>query len=34
MGEEKTMDFIVALIVQHIKEIGEVRVFVVCMDGT
>jgi hypothetical protein len=34
MGEEKTMDFIAALIVQHIKEIGEGRVFVVCMDGT
>ena len=33
MGEEKTMDFIAALIVQHIKEIGEGRVFVVCMDG-
>ena len=32
MGEEKTMDFITALIVQHIKEIGEDRVFVVCMD--
>jgi hypothetical protein len=31
MGEEKTMDFIAALIVQHIKEIGEGRVFVVCM---
>jgi hypothetical protein len=26
MGEEKTMDFIAALIVQHIKEIGEGRV--------
>jgi hypothetical protein len=25
--------FIAALIVQHIKEIGEGRVFVVCMDG-
>ncbi len=30
------MDFIPALIVQHIKEIGEFRVFVVvvCMDGS
>jgi hypothetical protein len=26
MGEEKTMDFITALIVQHIEEIGEGRV--------
>ncbi len=34
MVEEKTMDFITALILEHIKEIGEGRVFVVCMDGT
>ena len=27
------MDFIAALILEHIKEIGEGRVFVVCMDG-
>ena len=27
------MDFIVALILEHIKEIGPGRVFVVCMDG-
>jgi hypothetical protein len=33
MGEEKTMDFIDILIVEHIKQIGEERVFVVCMDG-
>ena len=33
MGQEKTMDFIAALILEHIKEIGEDRVFVVCMDG-
>ena len=33
MGEEKTMDFITVLILEHIKEIGEGRVFVVCMDG-
>ena len=31
MGQEKTMDFIAALILEHIKEIGEDRVFVVCM---
>ena len=34
MGEEKTMDFIAALILEHIKEIGVRRVFVVCMDGS
>ena len=34
MGEEKTMDFIDALILEHIKEIGAGRFFVVCMDGT
>ena len=34
MGEEKTMDFITDLILEHIKEIGVGRVFVVCMDGT
>ena len=34
MGQEKTMDFIAALILEHIKEIGEDRVFVVCMDGS
>jgi hypothetical protein len=34
MGQEKTMDFITALILEHIKEIGEDRVFVVCMDGS
>ena len=34
MGEEKTMDFITALILEHIKEIGVGRVFVVCMDGS
>ena len=28
------MDFITALILEHIKEIGVGRVFVVCMDGT
>ena len=33
MGEEKTMDFITALILQHIKEIGECRVYGVSMDG-
>jgi hypothetical protein len=33
MGQEKTMEFITALILQHIKEIGEGRVFAVCMDG-
>ena len=33
MGEEKTMDFIDTLILEHIKEIGEGRVFVLCMDG-
>jgi hypothetical protein len=33
MGQEKTMDFITDLILEHIKEIGEDRVFVVCMDG-
>jgi hypothetical protein len=27
------MDFIAALILEHIKEIGAERVFVVCMDG-
>ena len=27
------MDFITALIVEHIKEIGEGKIFVVCMDG-
>ena len=32
VGEEKTMDFIDDLILEHIKEIGEGRVFVVCMD--
>jgi hypothetical protein len=31
MGEEKTMDFIAALIVQHIKGIGVGSVFVVCV---
>ena len=30
MGEEKTMDFITVLILEHIKEIGVGRVFVVC----
>ncbi len=34
MGQEKTMDFITVLILEHIKENGEDRVFVVCMDGT
>ena len=34
MGEEKTMDFITSLIVEHIKEIGEDRVFGVSMDGS
>jgi hypothetical protein len=34
MGEEKTMDFLAVLIVEHIKQIGEDRVFVVCMDGS
>jgi hypothetical protein len=29
----KTMEFITDLILQHIKEIGEGRVFAVCMDG-
>ena len=33
MGQEKTMEFITDLILHHIKEIGEGRVFVVCMDG-
>ena len=33
MGQEKTMDFIDSLILEHIKEIGEDRVFVMCMDG-
>ena len=33
MGQEKTMDFITDLILEHMKEIGEDRVFVVCMDG-
>ena len=33
MGQEKTMEFIADLILQHIKENGEGRVFVVCMDG-
>jgi hypothetical protein len=32
MGEEKTMDF-VTLILEHIKEIGVGRVFVMGMDG-
>ena len=27
------MEFIAALILQHIKQIGEGRVFAVCMDG-
>ncbi len=27
------MEFIVTLILQHFKEIGEGRVFAVCMDG-
>ncbi len=30
MGEEKTMDFIDALILEHIKEIGEDRVLLPC----
>jgi uroporphyrinogen-III decarboxylase len=34
MGEEKTMDVITDLIVEHIKEIGEGGVSFVCMDGT
>ena len=34
MGEQKRMDLISSLIVEHIKEIGEGKVFVVCMDGT
>ena len=34
MGEDKTMDFIDDLIVEHIKLIDEVRFLVVCMDGT
>jgi hypothetical protein len=34
MGEEKTKDFIAALIVQHIKEIGVGRVFGLSMDGS
>jgi len=34
MGQEKMMDVIVVLILEHIKEIGEERVFVVCMDGS
>jgi hypothetical protein len=34
MGQEKTMDFITVFILEHIKEIGEDRVFVVCMDGS
>ena len=34
MGQEKTMEFITDLILQHIKEIGEGRVFTVCMDGS
>ncbi len=34
LGQEKTMEFIAALILHHIKEIGEGRVFAVCMDGT
>ncbi len=34
MGEEKTMDFIAAIILQHIKEIGECRVYGVSMDGS
>ena len=33
MGQEKTMEFIAALILHHIKEIGEGSVFAVCMDG-
>ena len=33
MGQEKTKEFIVTLILQHFKEIGEGRVFAVCMDG-
>ena len=33
MGQEKMMEFITVLILHHIKEIGEGRVFVVCMDG-
>ena len=33
MGQEKTMEFIADLILQHIKENGEGRVFAVCMDG-
>ena len=33
MGQEKTMEFIADLILHHIKEIGEGRGFVVCMDG-
>jgi hypothetical protein len=30
MGQEKTMDFITALILEHIKEIGEDRVHLYC----
>jgi hypothetical protein len=33
MGQEKTMEFITVLILQLIKEIGEGRVFTVCMNG-
>jgi hypothetical protein len=34
MGQEKTMDFIVALILEHIKEIGEDRVLLPCYRHT
>jgi hypothetical protein len=33
MGQEKTMDFIVALILEHIKEIGEDRVLLTCSES-
>jgi hypothetical protein len=35
MTEDKPMDFITlaVLIMEHINQIGEDRVFVVCMDG-
>jgi hypothetical protein len=33
MGEDKTMDFIADLIVQHIREIGPEKIVAVCMDG-
>ena len=34
MGQEKTVEFITVLILHHIKEIGEGKVFDVCMDGS